>query len=167
MATSKVDGNLHVTEALIVSGEVNVPDGSFANADLSATAAIATSKMLHHHKVNAFLAGTASTKTIAVLVVTGATGTIKRFSAGALTPCTGIAQVIVDLKKNGTSILDATLTLSSSQAARGVVDATIQTAVVVEDDVLEVMLTVAAYTDTSVAASGVFATVGIDEVYPT
>ena len=58
-------------------------------------------------------------------VVVGATGTLRYFAAGNVSPLTGAATIAVDLKKNGTTVLTGTITLDSGDAAYAVVEGTL------------------------------------------
>jgi hypothetical protein len=70
------------------------------------------------------------------------TGTITDFRAGAVTVPIGADTVSVDLKKNGTSILSAPISITSSFTTRVSQAATIATPGIVAGDVLEVVITI-------------------------
>jgi hypothetical protein len=77
------------------------------------------------------------------------------FKAGSVTACVGAATITVDLKKNGVSVLTATIVLDNANTARVVEAATITTTAAVAGDVFEVSVAVAAGGGT--IGSGVFA----------
>ncbi len=139
-----------------------LPDGNVTDAKVAAAAGIAATKLEHQHrKTFAQSNTTAAAETRVVHVVHGATGEIVAFEAGSIAACTGNATITVDLKKNGTSILDAAIVLDSTNTARVVEAATIDTAGLVDGDVLEVVVAVDA--GTGALGTGLFAEVVVHE----
>jgi hypothetical protein len=94
--------------------------------------------------------------------VHGASATINSFKAGSVTACVGAATITVDLKKNGTSVLSAPITLNSSSTAYVVQSGTVTTTSLVAGDVLEVVVTATAGGGT--LGNGVFAVAQVDEL---
>lgn len=104
---------------------------------------------------------TAVSDTRCIAIISGATGTITKFSAGSIVANIGAATVTFDLKKNGTTVLSAVVTTDSGDSAYDLVDGTISSASVLVDDVLTIVLVATAGGGT--LATGVFAFVELDE----
>lgn len=155
--------NLNLTGNLRVQGDIacttlNIPPSTVTDTEVSASANIAATKLEHQHCLT--LSDTNATaiadKQQVVHVVKGATGTLVHFEAGAKTPHVGNDVSTVDLLINGTSALQAAISLSSAQSTLQTVEATIQTTALTDGDVLEIKHD---YTHgTGTAANGVFAT---------
>jgi hypothetical protein len=116
---------------LVVNGNINcrqlvASQASITNAMLAApatpAAAVATSKLRHRSIITLPFNGN-STAAAAVIqipahVVFGTAGEIVAFGAGSVAVAVGAATVVVDLLKNGASILTATITLDNANVAR-------------------------------------------------
>jgi hypothetical protein len=140
-----LNDNLQVNGQLSAS-QMIYPNGSIFDAAVNAAAAIQATKLQHQHRAM-FAQGSSTTATAATQVVHsvyGASGSVIAFRAGCVVPCVGAATITVDLKKNGTSILSAPISLSSSQAARQLVAGTVTTPSLTQNDVLEVVITATA-----------------------
>lgn len=87
---------------------------------------------------------TAVTERRVVHTVYGAVSSLVDVDAGAGVACVGAATVTVDVKKNGTTVLSALATLTSSVAAYALAAATISTSTAVAGDVFEVSFTATA-----------------------
>jgi hypothetical protein len=153
-------------EDLYVNGNfaaksMSVPLGAVADAQVAAGAEIATSKLRHKHKKSISQAGTAATETRAIHVCAGLTGTAVSFAAGLIAANSGAATVSVDLKKNGTSILTAPISLTTTPAARTLLAGTISSGALVVGDWLEVVITATAGGGT--LGTGLFVQLEIDE----
>jgi len=118
-----------------------------------------------HQNVPAYLNGAASSVTILAYRVP-ATATITDFWVGCVTVPTGSADVSVELKKNGTTVLSAPVVLDSANTTRVAEQGALSVTAAVANDLLEVILTVTT-PGSDVTASDVFATIGLDEEYPT
>jgi hypothetical protein len=139
-----------------------LPSSCVANAQVSASAAIATSKMLHLHRIPFHQPNTTATaETRVVYVCVGATGTILNFKAGSIAIAIGAATVTLDLKKNGTTVLSGVITLDSSNVARVVEAGTLSVTALVAGDVLEIVTTATAGGGT--IPTGLFAEVTVEE----
>lgn len=161
--TSIVGGNLLVRGQLVPQGGMVIPAASIGNTQVGTTDPIAADK-LQHQLQPCYVTGSATTAaaaTQAVHVVRGVSGTLVGFDLGSIVANIGDSTVTVDLKRNGTSLLTAAVTLTSAHAAREVVAATLLTTALAADDVLEVVVTVSAGTGT--LAKGVFARVTLRE----
>jgi hypothetical protein len=160
---SYIQNDLHVTGAL-TCGSFSVPAGTLTNAGVNASAAIATTKMVHRYmKTYAQESATAATDEKRVVhTVYGATGTILAFECGAVVACVGAATLDFDCLVNGASILTAVVRVDSGDAAYAILAGTIDTAALEDGDVIEIHIdqTTGGGTD----GKGAFATVIFDEV---
>lgn len=146
----------------ILSARTLVPSAECVfDIHVAATAAIATIKMLHKHLKRVSQSGIAVAETRAIHVVIGATGTLKYFRVGSIEPCTGVAEITIDLLKNGVSILTAPVVLTSSDTGRVDKETNFIITPVLVGDWFEVVITVAAGGDT--LGSGVACELEIDE----
>jgi len=137
--------------------------GTIVNADLADAAAIVATKVQHQYSpLFAQANSAAASDTGRVLhVVKGATGTIVAFRAGSIVAAIGAATVTVDLKKNGTTVLSAVITLDSGNTAYIVEEGTISVPAVVAGDVLTLVIVATAGGGT--LPTGLFAQVVIRE----
>jgi len=130
------------------------------------TAVLATA-MEHFHAFsysqNAACPGS-SDATVVLHTVAGAAATMVSFKAGSVTPCTGDSTITVDLKKNGTTMLSAVITLDSTEIAYEAVSGTLSVTAAVADDVLTAVVAVSEGTGT--LGTGVFCTLTLTEDYP-
>lgn len=143
MATpTRIEGDVHVAGALS-SNTMNIPAGTVVNADVSASAAIAATKLQHQHQPNySQETGTnVAAEEYIIHTVYGATGTIVAFEAGIVTIPSGDRTAVVDLHKNGATVLSAPITLDSGNTTLIVEGGTISSAALVDGDVLEVVVT--------------------------
>jgi len=150
-------------ELLGVTG-IDFPAGEIENVDISASAAIAASKCQRSVTLSGFQSGTAADATIIVFFCKGATATIKSFTVSNLTANAGSSEVDVDLKKNGTSVLSAAITLDSTKAAYSETNGTISTTGMTEGQYLTVVIDATA-SGTDTVATGVFWQIELDEDY--
>lgn len=161
MALSRHEGDLHITGNLSAK-TVQLPAGTVDNADIEAAAGIDASKLEHRHQITAAQPKTtAADETRVIHVVYGATGTVLAFRAGSIVANIGDSTVTVDLKKNGSSILTAPITLDSGDSAYAKVAGTIDTPGLVAGDVLEVVID--ATVGTGTLATGVFCELVLNE----
>ena len=125
---------------------------------------IEASKLEHQHRAT-YAQESATTAAAAkdevIHVVKGTAGTLKTFSAGCVVANIGNSTVTVDLHKNGASVLTAAIEIDSGDAAYAIVAGIINTAPVVADDVLEVV--VIATIGTGTLGKGVFASLDLWE----
>ncbi|GAH28427.1 unnamed protein product [marine sediment metagenome] len=147
MATSRIDGNVHIVENLSIGGSLAIPSGTVTDDDVLAATGVAASKLEHqfikHHSQESGTKSAAMAHTIHT--VYGATGTIQGFEAGTTTLCTDTATVTVDLVLNraGTtaSCLDAVITLDSGNTVYLPETGTVTTTALLADDTMEVVYT--------------------------
>ena len=164
-------GDIHNLEntTLYVGGvfkpyELIVPGGTIVNADVSAAAAIAASKLERAPPIVVSQTGTAVTARHLVRFCKGTTGTIKHVTVSNITACAGSSAVTVDVKKNGTTILSAVVTLNSGTAAYSENEGTITVAALADGDYLEIIIT-ATQSGTDALATGVMCQVDLNEDY--
>jgi len=161
MAT-RLEGQTHVAGALTAES-ITLPAGTVTNAGVAAAAGISASKLEHQHQITlAQDNGSAATaQTRVVHVVYGATGTLQSIQAGCETACIGDSTIDVDVHVNGSSVLTATIELSSSESAYELVAGTFSDDDLTADDVIEIVITVTAGTGT--LGEGVFANLVLTE----
>jgi len=156
---SRHEGDLHITGTLSTA-TLSIPALTVNNAAVAAAAAIAYTKVVHKHNKTYAQAGSSADETKVIHVVHGATCTLLNFEVGVVTAFVGDSCTI-DLKKNGTTVLSAAVTLDEGDAAYAKVAGTISTAGGVDGDVYTVVqdFTTAAGTP----ATGVWASLALAE----
>ena len=137
--------------------------GFLAKEHVEVGAGIEASKLEHEHRVRyAQESGTTNVAEEYVIhVVRGLTGTLKSFSVGCVVAALLDATVTVDLHNNGVSVLTDPVEVDKDDDAYAIVEGAIDTAAVAHDDVLEVVVTVAAGGGT--LGEGVFAALDLYE----
>lgn len=102
-----VQGNLS-------SKTFTAPASSIGDSAIQGAANVAASKLEHQFAKSYTQANGASivSATVPLHTVYGTTGTVVSFAAGVITPAVGNDTVTVDLRKNGSTILTAVITLS-------------------------------------------------------
>lgn len=160
--SNRVEGNLTVTGRLIPT-HFSPPSQCIDDDAVAADAAIAADKLQHKHQITYAQPNTTATaETRVVHTVRGATGEVRSFRAGSIAPCVGAATITVDLRKNGSTILTAVITLDSANTARELKAGTLTAgAALVADDVLEIVTTATAGGGT--IGTGLFIELTIDE----
>lgn len=135
----RIEGNLVVTGRITPQGGLDVPASAVGETQVAAAAAISASKLQHQYQpvMAQPSATTAFTESRVVHVARGAASVIA-FSVGSVVACIGAATITCDLKKNGVSILSATVVLDNANTARVVENGTITSPNLVAGDVLEV-----------------------------
>jgi len=154
-------GDLIITGEILGPTGIAYPAGSIENVDINAAAAIAASKLQRGPIIMGNQSGTAADETIIALFCKGATATLKSFTVSNLTACAGSTALTVDLKKNGTTVLSAVLTLDSSDAAFSESEGVITVPGLVNGDYLTVVIDVT-QSGTDTIATGVFWQVEFD-----
>lgn len=120
----------------------SLPSNAVSNASVAANAGILASKLQHQHQHVYAQEGTnasASARQVAHVVV-GATGTIESLRATLTTACLTPATITVDLKKNGTTVLSATISFTNADAAFTLKAGSLSSTALVVGDVLEVVV---------------------------
>lgn len=144
--------------------ELIIPAATVKNADVKSDAAIAASKLQRSFPITVSQAGTAVSATHLVRFCKGTTGTIKHVTVSNITACAGSSEVTVDVKKNGTTVLSAVVTLDSSTAAYSENEGTITVPALADGDYLTIHIT-ATQSGTDALATGVLVQIDIDEDY--
>lgn len=162
MPDSTQSGNLRVYGTLIPD-VLTIPAGTVRNADVSASAAIAATKLVNRHTAVWAQPNTAATTETRAIHLAQLAGTVNSVKAGSIAAAIGNSTVTVDVKKNGTTILTGVITLDNANSARVAEAGTISggTVAVAAGDVLEVVLT--ATIGSGTLPTGVFVAVEIDE----
>lgn len=161
MAQARIEQDLHVAGALTCRS-FTAPAGSIDDSAIKAGAKVQASKLQHQHRLTyAQPNTTAVAETKAVYVCYGATGTIKDVRAGSIVACSGNATITVDVKKNGTSIMQSPIVLDSTNQARVAEAGTVATSTLAAGDLLEVVVTVNAGTGT--LGTGLFVSITVEE----
>ncbi len=144
---SRIEDDLTVGGTLTPKN-MNLPAGSVTNAAVAAAAGLSASKLEHQHQPCYAQESdtTAAAEDFVLHVIRGVTGQVTAFDAGCVVANIGAAVVTVDLHKNGATVLTAAITIDSGDAAYAIVEGTIDPNEedLVVDDVLEVIVTVAA-----------------------
>lgn len=149
MSNSIHAGNLHIRGALTCE-QFTPPAGCIGDEAIKSGDPIDPSKLarrevlFHAQESDA----TAVAETRPLTVIRGATGTILAAKAGSVAPCTGDATITVDLLVNGASILTAPLVLDNADTARALAAMTVADSDLVQDDFIEVDISVNAGTGT-------------------
>lgn len=139
MAQSQINQDLFVNGTLSCT-TLRVPDSTIDDDAIVANAAIAATKLEHQYQVTqAYESATASADgAYTVAIVKGTTGALVQFEAGCVVPATGSDTCTVDLKKNGTTVLSAPITIDSSTVARTPSQGTFASTTLADGDWLEV-----------------------------
>ena len=164
MASLTVPNNLVVQGQIVPQGGITLPSSCVSDAQVSAGASIDQSKLQHQHRAGVSQANGASAtaQRQTVYIAQASTGaTVLTFNAGCITAPTGADTCSVDLQRNGTSLLGAAISLTSSTPARTPVGGTISIANLSQNDTLEIVITPAHSTGT--LPQGVFGEVRVAE----
>ena len=145
-----VQGDMRVTGNLS-AGSISVPGSAITDANVAAGVLgnfIQASKIRQMYRPVYNQPNSAATsETRAAWTVYGATGQVLDVRAGSIVAAIGAATVTVDVKKNGTTILTAVITLNSSSTPRAAYAGTLAGAgapnLVVGDE-LEIVVTATA-----------------------
>lgn len=162
VGSSRVEGNLHVAGSLTAES-MTLASGAVTDGSVQAAANVAASKLEHQYNLTVPLcdhATAAAAVRKVAHVVYGATGSVVAFGAGCTVLAAGGGNAVVDLKKNGTTILSSTITLDTGNTVNVLEDAAGFTSTsLVAGDVLEVSIESVAATE----PKGVFAHLVIRE----
>lgn len=140
MAQTLIEGStITLRGATVFDGSASLPASSVTNAAVAAAAGIDASKLEHRHRPLYTQPNTTATSVTQVIYVAKAAGTVNSFRAGSIAACAGAATITVDLKKNGSTILSAVITLDSSNSNYVPEAGTVNTAAYVADDVFTIV----------------------------
>jgi len=162
---------VRIPEDLVVMGDmyfgpdsnVILPDATVTNAKVSSGDPLDANKTNNSYQAILAQAGTATTETKYIGIPRGA-GSFLAFRVIQKTACAGSSTVTVDVKKNGTSILSAAVTLNSSSAVNTAIAGTITTDTFAADDYLEIVIT-ANQSGSDALATQVMAQLDYDQTY--
>lgn len=161
VAASRQEGDLVVTGRL-TAGHISYPSNEISNAAIASDAGIDAEKLEHQYCKSYSQPNTTATAETRILhVVHGDTAEVLEFEAGSIVANVGAATVTVDLKKNGTTILSAVITLDNTNTAYVTEAGTISSANLVDGDVLTIVTTATAGGGT--IATGFFCSVKLRE----
>lgn len=148
--------------SLRVTTGATLPASCIGDSQVNAAAPVTSPKLMHRHAVTESQAhGVASADRRTVVRVAHGDGTVEAVRAGVVVACVGDSTITVDVKKNGTTILSAPISLDSGDAAYAKVDGTITVPDYVAGDVFEAI--VDATVGTGTLGQGVFADIVFDE----
>lgn len=150
----RMPGDLYVT-GNIGCATMSIPANTVVNAAVSASADITSTKLEMQRSFTYSQNGTAASATIPIHVVYGATCSLVSIKAVSIVANIGAATVTVDLKKNGSSVLSAVITLDSANTARVAESGTITTAGGVAGDLYELVIVATAGGGTLATGLGV------------
>lgn len=150
-----VNGNLTVTGGF-VPPKASIGDVSIAAGSSGAYVQAAKLQQQFQKEYCQPSAQTAAVETKVIHVTRGATAVIQDIVFGAVVANIGAATVVLDLLKNGASILTAQITLTSATAAYALVSGVLASTSSVAGDVFEVKV-VSATAGGGTIAKGVFA----------
>jgi len=159
---------LRVTGVTTLAGTTYLPAETVTNANVQTGANIAASKLQHTHRKTHRQPNTAATsETVVLHRVNGATASGIYVNAGSIAAAVGAATVTIDIKKNGTSIMTAAtpMTLDSGNTAYIAEDASIATLTGVVGDVFTAVIVATAGGGT--LPTGLWIEFEIDEAYTT
>ena len=157
-------GDVVITGQLGGMSALALPSGCVANDNVAIGAGIAASKCQRGPVVGHSQEGTATTKTVILTVIAGATATLKKVRVANVTACAGASTVTVDVQKNGVTVLTAVATLNAATGNLGVESPTINDPAAVVGDVITAVITINA-SGTDALATGVGVIVQLDEAY--
>lgn len=162
MALSQIEGDVYVNGNLSTR-TFTLPSAVVADVNVASLAAIDSAKLQQQRNVTYSQDSTtnANVERKVIHIVRGATGTVLKFSAGSVTIAAAAGNAVIDLLKNGTTILTAPITLDSANTNYLLEDAPgFTSTALVAGDVLEFKLTSAAATQ----PKGVFCRLVITEL---
>lgn len=147
MGQTRVDQDLHVNGTLSAK-TLGIPALTVTDAGVSTTADIAQGKLEHQFEFSLGQSGNAATVTTPIAAIYGASGTMLDIRAGSIAPATGNSTVTIDLKKNGTTMLSAVITLDNANTARIMEAGTLSVTSLTNADFLELVVTATVGTGT-------------------
>jgi hypothetical protein len=161
MPTNIVDGDLLV-RGRVVPESMTIPAGSVVSDSIQAAANLNADKLEQREYVSHAQPNSAATTETRTLFVARRAGTVNEVIAGSIAIAIGDSTVTVDVKKNGTTILSAVITLDSANTARLAEVGTLSgSGAFVADDWFEVVIT--ATIGTGTLPTGVFVQLECDQ----
>lgn len=146
--SNTIDGNTYINGNLSARS-MSMPAGTVTDAGVNAAAAVQATKLLHQYEV-VYSQDSSTDATVerrVIHIVKGATATLAEFAAGSVSLASAGGNAVVDLLKNGSTVLTGTITLDSTNTVYVLETAPGYTSTsLVAGDVLEFKLTSAAAT---------------------
>lgn len=144
MATSRIEGDLIVTGALVAQGGFTPANGSIDDDAVASGTNIDADKLQHRHTCGTGFQWPASTLK-EVIFVAERSGTITGFHA--MLEDTGTnTSIAFDFKKNGSTILTGVVTITHAASDRAVSDGTLASSTFVAGDVFTAHMAVTSST---------------------
>ncbi|TXH48570.1 MAG: hypothetical protein E6Q97_24495 [Desulfurellales bacterium] len=107
-----------VVNGRVIPDAISYPPGSIQDDAVAAGADIDAEKLQHFHQPIYGQANTAAVDETRILHVAREPGVVEEFVAGSIAKAVGDATCTVDLRKNGTTVLTAVITLDSGNTNR-------------------------------------------------
>jgi hypothetical protein len=137
--------DLYVTGAARFGGPVGLPASTLANESWNPSSPLAATNQQHQYaEVHGQAHGSSASAERRVLFIAHAAGTLVAFKVTQVVAATGDSTATVNLLKNGTTVLSASVVINNSRAAFAVQTATIAAAAYAAGDVFEIQITVSA-----------------------
>lgn len=115
MPFSNIDSDVYVNGSLTAKTMV-IPSAAVGDSQVQAAAGIAASKLEHQFEVTYSQDSTtdATVERRVIHIVKGATADLIAFAAGSVSIAVSAGNAVIDLLKNGTTVLSAPITLDSA-----------------------------------------------------
>lgn len=137
-----------ITDVLNVLTNLQGMVGMIKNVMIAAGAGIAASKLESWQSKCWGQISTSVTETKVLGIIRGATGTSIGVEVTNQVACVGDSTIAVDVKKNGTSILSAVVTLNSSSSITVPIAGTVTTTALADGDIITAVITTTVGTGT-------------------
>lgn len=160
MATTIIEGDVLVRGAFIPES-FTAPAQSVSSDSIKTGANLDADKMESRIFSSHAQPNTAATTETRSLFVARRAGTVKSVVAGSIAAAIGDSTVTVDVKKNGTTILSAVITLDNANTARVGESGTVNVSAFVAGDWFEVVIT--ATVGSGTLPTGVFVSMELDQ----
>lgn len=147
MAQDTINNDLHVNGTLSCK-TFQPPQGSITNGHIIGAAGIEATKVVHQFPLKVEQSGTVVNLTT-LLHILRASGSVESIEAVVTTPATGSDRTVtIDLQKSTAAaafatILNTPISLTNSTVARTVVSGAISNSVLIDNDILQLVVTVA------------------------
>ena len=160
MATTIIEGDVLIRGALAPES-FTAPPQSVSSDAVKTGANIDADKLESRVYASHAQPNTAATTETRSLFVARRPGTVNSVIAGSIAKAVGDSTVTVDVKKNGTTILSAVITLDNANTARVGEAGTVNVSAFVAGDWFEVVIT--ATVGTGTLPTGVFVQMEVDQ----
>jgi hypothetical protein len=115
MSVSQITGDHTFAGTIKFNQAPTLPEDCVGGREFDVSDPLPTSHQYHRHNVcGGEASGSAGTSYTKAVHVANAPGTVQSFAAGVLVAAAGAATYTLDLKKNGTTVLSAVITLDSA-----------------------------------------------------